>query len=161
MKKIYLDIETTGLSFDHNEITLIGALVDGEVIQLVNGFDLDDENLTNLFSGITEVVTFNGSSFDLPFIKHKFPNIDYGYPKHTDLMHMSWKSGLKGGLKKIEKELGIDREDDLTGIDAINLWHKYNDEKDLNALETLLEYNRTDVINLVHLEKILSKRLEA
>jgi len=160
LSKIYLDIETTGLSAYNDHITLIGAYREGEVIQLVRGLNLDEKNLAELFSGTDQVVTFNGTSFDLPFIKKKFPDTELGTPRHKDLMYLGWKCGYKGGLKKIEKAVGIQRGDDLNGRDAIDLWYKYEDKKDLKALDTLLEYNRKDVVNLVELEKILEWKYE-
>ena len=59
--------------------------------------------------------------------------------------------GYSGGLKSIEKQMGIERESDLvgmTGYDAVKLWQlykKYNDEK---ALDKLIRYNIEDIENL-------------
>lgn len=58
--------------------------------------------------------------------------------------------GLKGGLKIIEQELGISRSDEtcgITGFDAVRLWHEHERGCD-GALDTLLEYNREDIVNL-------------
>ena len=57
-------------------------------------------------------------------------------------------------LKKlVERALGIDR-GDLDGVDgyfAVWLWHEFKRKKNEAALETLLAYNCTDVVNLEHL----------
>ena len=49
----------------------------------------------------------------------------------------------------MERKLGIER--NLVGIDgyeAVKLWWRYVDSFDLDALDTLLQYNKEDVINL-------------
>ena len=58
--------------------------------------------------------------------------------------------GYAGGLKKIEKEIGICRDDDLDGVDgfeAVRLWYKYK-KGDQAALDKLVKYNIADVENL-------------
>ena len=84
------------------------------------------------------VITFNGACFDLPFIKRCFPGISL--PKgHIDLRFVLKKMGLGGGLKKIEKDTGIIRSDEIEGVDgfeAVRLWQQYQwgDEKALSTL---------------------------
>ena len=57
--------------------------------------------------------------------------------------------GLRGGLKKIEKMLGIVRETEgLNGYDAVKLWKKWVEKKDKSALKKLIIYNKEDVVNL-------------
>ncbi|MDD5037953.1 MAG: ribonuclease H-like domain-containing protein, partial [Dehalococcoidales bacterium] len=54
-----------------------------------------------------------------------------------------------GGLKAVERQLGIERRlKDMNGWEAVKLWWKYVDSFDLAALNKLLEYNREDVVNL-------------
>jgi len=49
----------------------------------------------------------------------------------------------------VEQRLGIPRRlQDINGWDAVRLWWRYMDYGDLDALTTLLEYNREDVMNL-------------
>ncbi len=69
---------------------------------------------------------------------------------HIDLRYVLSNLGYKGGLKKCEKRLGIDR-GELDGIDGffgVKLWFDYLENKNYNALETLLAYNIEDVVNL-------------
>jgi uncharacterized protein YprB with RNaseH-like and TPR domain len=77
--------------------------------------------------------------------------------RHCDLMYHCWRRNLYGGLKAVERRLGIDRRvKDIGGYDAIRLWWKYVNDYDRDALTTLLEYNREDVVNLRTLkEKLL------
>ncbi len=58
--------------------------------------------------------------------------------------------GLKGGLKAIERRVGIERTPRtryLQGWDAVYLWERYQ-KGDEEALEVLVEYNMEDVVNL-------------
>jgi len=58
--------------------------------------------------------------------------------------------GYTGGLKKVETKLGLDRGDlrDVDGFFAVLLWDEYRRRGNERALETLLAYNATDVLNL-------------
>ena len=65
---------------------------------------------------------------------------------------------MKGGLKGVEKQLGISRESEgVDGLEAIRLWNRYLYSADLEALETLLRYNLEDVVNLKTLKEILNE----
>ena len=158
----YLDIETTGLSRQFADLTVIGiALVKGQVccIEQLVGQDISAEKLLPLLEGVDEIYTYNGSRFDLPFIKAKLGLDLKSQFKHTDLMYHCWQKDLKGGLKAVENSLGIHRR--LKGVDgriAVWLWWEYVNNHDERALKTLLEYNGEDVLNLQLLRKKLGIR---
>jgi len=158
----YLDIETTGLSPEAGQITVVGIyLVDGarqEFIQLV-GDDVTSDKLLAALQGVTLLHTYNGSRFDLPFI-HACLGVDLGQMfAHCDLMYHCWRCNLYGGLKKVERMLGIPRKiNDVSGLDAVRLWWRYVNDYDEQALQTLLTYNREDVINLMVLKERLAAR---
>jgi uncharacterized protein YprB with RNaseH-like and TPR domain len=142
---VYLDIETTGLS-PWDEVTTI-ATWDGNRIQTyVQGQNLEDFSSDIKTYGL--IVTFNGKTFDLPFLRNRL-----GCPldqAHIDLRYVLASLGYKGGLKKCEKALGLDR-GDLKGVDgslAVLLWNEYGQTGNPRALETLLAYNIEDVVNL-------------
>lgn len=67
----YLDIETTGLSCQYADITVIGIyLVNGgesRLVQLV-GREVTRDNLLDSVEGVNKIYTYNGNRFDLPFI---------------------------------------------------------------------------------------------
>ncbi|GAG47334.1 unnamed protein product, partial [marine sediment metagenome] len=76
--------------------------------------------------------------------------------RHCDLMYDCWRNNLYGGFKAVERQLGIQRRlKGITGYDAVRLWWRYVNDYDEDALATLLEYNKEDVINL----KTLKERL--
>jgi uncharacterized protein YprB with RNaseH-like and TPR domain len=93
------------------------------------------------------VVTYNGSRFDLPFIRRQF-GIAMDMP-HLDVMRPLRAQGYKGGLKFCERLLGIKRQvpEDVDGFEAVRLWYEYR-RGDRVALAKLLAYNSQDVISL-------------
>jgi len=150
--RAYLDIETTGLSRRNSDLTVVGiGLEDGSgirVVQLLEN-DIEQRNLFKVLKGVDEIYSYNGRHFDLPFIRAKL-GIDLNdYFRHTDLMYDCWRQKLKGGLKVVERLLGIERQ--LSGVDgymAVRLWWDYVNNLDEESLQKLLFYNREDVVNL-------------
>jgi uncharacterized protein YprB with RNaseH-like and TPR domain len=145
-KVLFLDIETEGLSKERNDITVIGIYHQGAYRPFIKGLNL--HRAFEFLSGIPIWVTFNGENFDIPFIKAKFPELSTPH-LHIDLFQLTGAIGLKGGLKKIEKALGIIRKTEgLNGYDAVKLWRRWEEFGDKSALRTLILYNREDVVNL-------------
>ncbi len=144
---VYLDIETSGGYEGFDEITVIG-LYDGVHTQtFVNGVNLDDFEIAVAQYDVT--VTFNGACFDLPCIRQAFPGITLP-PAHIDLRFVLRRLGLSGGLKAIERRMGLAREDgieDMDGLDAVRLWAAYCNG-DRSALDRLIRYNTADIVNL-------------
>lgn len=159
MTSLYLDIETTGLSRERNKVTVVGAYDGKKVYQLVRGKNLEKENLEQILDLGEKIVTYNGKRFDVPFLKENYDIKVNG--NHKDLMYLGWKCGLKGGLKEIEKEIGIDRDSGVCGgSEAVKLWKKYENDGHEEALQKLLMYNREDVVNLVEVEKAIKDRMK-
>ncbi|MGM5482854.1 MAG: ribonuclease H-like domain-containing protein [Nanobdellota archaeon] len=143
----FLDIETTGLDKVNNKITTIGVY-DGQVSKVfIRGHDLDQfEDYINKYSTL---VTFNGRCFDIPFIKNTFSGIVLNH-FHIDLRFFLKELGFKGGLKAIERKLGLSRDSEISevdGFEAVRLWKRYQ-KGDLDALNRLISYNIADVENL-------------
>ncbi len=155
----YVDIETTGLSPGGSDITVIGFYIcsgmETRSVQLV-GADITRIDVLNTLEGVDTIYTYNGHRFDLPFINHHLGiNLEDRY-EHCDLMFHCWRRKLYGGLKGVEKQLGIQRElPDVNGQIAIVLWNRYLYSGDLEALDTLLKYNLEDVVNLKTLKEML------
>lgn len=145
----YVDIETTGLAWPQAQITTI-ALYDGENLKVyVNG-----RNLEAFLADIKEyslLITWNGRAFDVPFICRAM-NTQLKMA-HLDLFPVFRAMGIKGGLKKVEKQLGLDRQEleDVNGFTAVQLWREYTRLGEPAALETLLAYNAEDVFSLEYL----------
>jgi uncharacterized protein YprB with RNaseH-like and TPR domain len=155
----YLDIETTGLSPYYSRITVVGIYSTwnqgSQFVQLV-GDDVSSDNLIKNLQGVATLYTYNGSRFDLPFIdSHLGINLAETV-RHCDLMYDCWRVGLKGGLKCVERQLGIPRQlREVNGYQAVRLWWRYVNDYDEAALAILLQYNKEDVLNL----KVLRERL--
>lgn len=145
----YLDIETTGLGGPDDHITTI-AVWDGENLKTYVWGDNLEEFVDDI-EAYRLLVTFNGTTFDLPFLRREFGSrFDQA---HIDLRYMLAGMGLKGGLKRVERSLGMERGGvaDLDGYDAVLLWQEWRDTKERGALETLLAYNAMDAVVLEQL----------
>ena len=154
----FFDIETTGLESTHNSVTTVSVTRNGETTTLVRGEDLTAPALRELFADAPMIVSFNGKQFDVPFIEDCF-DISIDAP-HLDLLYPCRRIDLTGGLKTIERAVGIDRDrPDLSGRDAVRLWHRYARDGDDDALDTLVSYNRDDTENLRNLADVVANRL--
>lgn len=152
-----LDIETNGLPpRSGGKVTVVGIGNGNDCRCLVRGEDLTLENLQEELSRYRLLITFFGSSFDIPFLKRVFPGLRVEIP-HFDICFGARRVGLKGGLKKLETIMGIERGEEVLGMDgyeAVLLWRQWLKGR-RDALDLLLQYNREDTINLLPLaEKV-------
>jgi uncharacterized protein YprB with RNaseH-like and TPR domain/predicted nuclease with RNAse H fold/dephospho-CoA kinase len=141
---IFLDIETTGLSTYYDDITLVGWSLNGEYGVHIRG--QDPANLLEALNASKVIVTFNGSLFDLPFIRRFFPYLPIP-TAHIDLRFLCRRAGLVGPQKEIEKTVGLQRPTELLDINgkiAPLLWFDYC-RGHLSSLKTLIDYNRADI----------------
>jgi uncharacterized protein YprB with RNaseH-like and TPR domain len=114
------------------------------------------DNLLKTIDGVSTIYTYNSSRFDLPFINGSL-GLDLNMiADHHDLMYDCWRCNLFGDFKVVEQQLGIPRQlKGMNGWDAVMLWQRYQNYGDRDALATLLQYNKEDVVNL----KVLRERL--
>lgn len=142
---VYLDIET----FEPKTISILGMFSQNEYFPFVFGKNLEKSAFLQFLDQFSMIVTFNGTSFDLPLIEHFF-GISLKEKLHFDVRHAAKKIRLEGGLKSIEKQLNIRRESTITGGDAIRLFKvnliNSNDEN----FQKILDYNEEDCKNLEH-----------
>jgi uncharacterized protein YprB with RNaseH-like and TPR domain len=157
---VYLDIETTGLSAYGSEVTVVGLYDGYDFAALVSGVDLTEGRLAQALGDADLLVTYFGSAFDVPFLRHHFPGVDFDLP-HIDLCFAGRRVGLTGGLKSVERQLGLSRPDEIAEVDgweAVRLWHAH--ERGVpGALDRLLAYNEVDVRNLAVLAPVVYQRL--
>lgn len=154
----FIDIETNY----RNQITVLGISNGTDCWQFLRHHNMDGREIKRVLSKFKLLVTFNGASFDLPIIKRYFNDVIPDVP-HLDLRHAGRRAGLTGGLKRIEREVGISRGEDVEGVsgaDALKLWSAYRATGETRYRDILLEYNQEDIINLKPLANIIYSRLE-
>lgn len=157
----YLDIETSGLS-RYSAITVVGVYRPGRGFAgLVRARGLSAAAITEALDGAKLLVTFNGAGFDLPFVRGAFPSARLPHA-HLDLLSCARRLGWKGGLKAVERRLGIARDLEtrvIAGRDAVRLWRTFERTGSTNALRLLVGYNRADCENLEPVARACVARL--
>jgi len=156
----FLDIETTGGPPASGEVTVVGLYANGAMTTLVRDSSLTEERLRHELCRYDLLVTFCGSIFDLPYLRVKFPSLVLDQP-HIDLCFAARRIGLRGGLKRVESLLGLERPRDLQGLDgwdAVRLWQAWR-QGSREALDLLLRYNEADTRNLLPLARLVYTRL--
>lgn len=152
-----IDVETTGLSI-YDAVTAIGVEVDGEYRSFVKGVNLDEAE--DALAGIDGVITFNGTLFDLPFLRRALPGLRLP-AAHLDLRFAARRAGLTGPLKDVELAAGLKRSrklKDVDGFEATVLWSEYQHGRD-SSLARLLRYNSADTLVLRPLAALCLHRL--
>lgn len=148
----FLDIETDS----YGKIVVVGISNYYSTNHFVKGANLEINLILKELSKYKLVITFNGSSFDLP--KLKSFGISVNYP-HIDLKPLCVNLGLRGGLKEIEKILGLKRPTHLYG-NPVEAWKAFHASGDREYLELLLDYNREDVENLKGIMEVVYDKLK-
>jgi hypothetical protein len=158
----FLDIETNGIG-PGSYITVIGLFDGYDTRTMIQGINFNKEELKKELSKYKLIVTFNGAAFDIPFIRKRYPGLLPNIP-NFDLKHACAKIGLTGGLKHIEKKLGIERQNKvvsgLNGGDAYRLWRMYRASGNRHYLKLLVEYNEEDCINLKQIADFVVRQLK-
>jgi uncharacterized protein YprB with RNaseH-like and TPR domain len=153
----YVDVETD----QDGRLTVVGAMLGGRFRAFVRGRDLDARAVSDFLAPARALVTFNGLAFDARVMERE--GVALPRVPHAHLLHACRRLGLRGGLKKVERAIGLARADEvagLSGYDAILLWHRHLAGEE-GALERLVAYNRADVENLAPLAAHAYARLAA
>lgn len=165
----FMDIETKGLS--NVPIILIGvAEIKGNKIissqYFLRNYAEEGNIIEAYLSHLDEDsvhVTFNGKTFDVPFIKNRCmynrisANLDL---PHLDLMYFAknlWSDQLPNcQLQTIERELfGIEREGDVPGQYIPGYYDTYLEKNNIGPVVPIIEHNCQDIISLASfLEKM-------
>ncbi|MEG1408647.1 MAG: ribonuclease H-like domain-containing protein [Terrisporobacter sp.] len=165
------DIETTGLNSKYCKIILIGILYNCQNKTIIKQFfaENEDEEKDILLAFINEVscfkshVTYNGCSFDIPFINYRLKkyNINFALNKEDDFDILKFirpfkdKLGLENcSLDTAERYFGIHREDKIDGGESVTLYKTYVETKDNEIMEAIILHNYEDIYNLSKLVNI-------
>ncbi len=119
----------------------------------------------SLLKDIPYMVTFNGASFDIPFLQKRMDNhgIDYkiGNQYNLDIFKLLKSfSTIKEAIgslsqKNVEKFMGIDtRNDTISGGESIKLYKDFVENKTVNNLKQVLLHNYEDILQLQRLMEI-------
>ena len=170
----FLDIETTGLSRKYNMTYLIGVLSpipdsNSWILKqyFANSMDKEKDLLERFIDDINvydNIITYNGDSFDLPFINHRLDH--YGIKSFVDpsksfdlyrliRQNKQYLSLPNLKLKTIEESLGYFREDIYSGFDCIGFYHEYINSKNLELKDNILKHNYDDLVHMLDIIKIL------
>jgi len=155
---VFLDIEVEHVTKD---VTVIGLFDGIDTKIMIRGYNLDMKVLKQELLKYKLIVTYNGSTFDIPFLNKRYPGLIPKIPCF-DLKVGCRRLGLIGGLKEVEKKLNIKRSQiikKLTNGDPYLLYRMWKGSGDNYYLKLLVEYNEEDVINLKKIANYVSKNL--
>jgi uncharacterized protein YprB with RNaseH-like and TPR domain len=172
---LFVDIETTGLS-SSVPLFLVGALrMDGEPrLNLFLARDLPEERaLLAAFGELAEgktLVTFNGKSFDWPYIEGRSHahRLTLAKPRaHFDLLHHArrhWKHSLPDcKLQTLELYLcGRTRVDDVAGREIPRTYHEFarthaENGTGAHLLSPILHHNALDILTMAELLCVMTE----
>jgi uncharacterized protein YprB with RNaseH-like and TPR domain len=160
---LFLDIETLGLFSRPVILFGIGCVENGHLVvhqYLVRDIAEEQAALIATIEHLSierpALVTFNGKSFDLPYILDRLAYYDLRTPAkmpHFDVLHFSrrrWKNQLASlRLTALEREiLGIRRDDDIPGQMVPEFYESYLRSGNVGPLVPIVEHNRQDIISL-------------
>lgn len=170
---LFFDIETTGFSPNSASVYLIGCSYRQNDTVIVEQFFAQDKSeepqlllaFAQLLAKFETIVTFNGTGFDIPFLKAKYEafQIEDPFPNHVSLDIFKQIGTIKFLLKlenykqkTIEQFLGIPREDSFSGGELIPIYEDYLLTRQKDAERFLLLHNYEDVLGMLDLLPILS-----
>ena len=173
---LFFDIETTGLSPKTSHVYLIGLIQYNpdascfEMTQYLAESEDPSEEIQVLESfcrvALTKncLVHFNGSSFDLPFLKHRCKALHLteslsqlsSLDLYRELLSMSafFRQMPDHKQKSFELLIGYPREDQLSGKEMITAFQEYAKTKDSSTLNLLFLHNEDDLKGMLALTSL-------
>lgn len=178
---LFFDIETTGLQADASSLYLLGCLFrsSSQALTLLQWFSDDYLSEPQILKAFSETarkhpipVHYNGSSFDLPYLRKKYQKYHMEFPfgedngidlcRHARILkkHFGFQDCC---LKTMEALAGIQRKDPFDGRELIEHYSRYirgrylyhrmpEKQRELSSyLPALLLHNQEDVENLPRL----------
>ncbi len=156
-----VDIETLGLS--ERPIILLGIAKPTKDHICTSQFllrDIQDEPsaiwaLVSQLEPNLSLITFNGRSFDMPYIKQRLAYYGLDAPldnPHFDVLHFT-RRALRHKLSDcrldtVEKYIGIKRDINIPGALVPHFYETYLRTKNVGPLVPIVEHNRQDLLTL-------------
>ena len=171
--EVYLDIETTGLSYD-SQIWLIGMLFkknDKLLLLFANGPDEEKDILKQYVEQVSnikgDIVTFSGHHFDKKFIEQRLKKYrlwkNSPKPTFVDVLCVirdTIQIPVSNNLKDMAAWMGYNfKHPDLAGYLMPSLYMKYLISQDKELLTKLQEYNEDDIRSLTHVVSFIRDAL--
>jgi uncharacterized protein len=156
-----IDIETMGLS--ERPIILLGIAKPTKNHICTSQFllrDIEDEpgaiwSLLSQLEPNSSLITFNGRSFDIPYIKQRlaYYGLDASLDNpHFDVLHFT-RRALRSKLtdcklETVEKYIGIKRDINIPGALVPHFYETYLKTKNPGPLVAIVEHNKQDLLTL-------------
>lgn len=171
-KILFLDIETTGLNAAYCPLYMIGLnyYEDGNwhILQWMAKTPQEEkdllDNLVAFLPRFTHIFHFNGTRFDIPYLLERAEvlNVPLSFDAYEGLDIYKCVSPLKNLLdlpnckqKSIEVFLGIDRIDQYSGGELIDVYKSYVANPNEDALHLLIQHNYDDMKGMLDITPIL------
>ena len=172
---IALDIETTGLDSNNNSIILVGILDlygDNHFRQFFcENLSMEKDLLEFIIENVENsdvIITYNGASFDIPFINKRFIKfgIDYAIPAHKNLdlykiLRSTYIKSLLPNMKQktMEAFIGIidTRKDKISGYESVLKYLEFLKTDSALLKDEILLHNKDDILQLTQLLSLLKK----
>ena len=165
---LFVDIETRSLNFETALIEIGAGFYKGNIFTVVQLTALDEagefevlEEFKTLLEGKKAFVTFNGRSFDIPFIDSRYayyagPLPELGNMYNFDLLHFSrcaFKNMYESyRLKEIEaRVLKKHREHDIDGSEVDYYYSRWLQTGNANFINPIIFHNKVDIVSLAEL----------
>lgn len=169
---LIFDIETTGLHHQHCEVILIGYFYVKNgcyyIEQIFAETPNEEKELLEKFKIVSSkfnyLLSYNGNSFDIPFLNSRYQkyHLDYLLDKslNIDLLRVArlLSKTLKlenYKLKTVEQFLGIYRKDEISGKESVELYNRYIFSPNAHLKEVILLHNFEDILYLAKVADLL------
>lgn len=146
----FIDIE--------GDINIIGIYDSYETKTMIKHVNFDKRTLKQELDKYKIIVSYNGGAYDLPKLK-KYFNLFHD-KIHIDLKTVCRRIGLTGGLKEIEKKIGIKRASHLYGS-AADCYKTFLASGNKEWLDGLVEYNEQDCVSLKPIMEMCYSKLSS
>ena len=170
-KYCFFDIETTGFNRITDKVVLIGiTYIDNNKLIIKQFFanDLNEEKellikFKDFIKDFKILINYNGDTFDIPFLNSKYNihniNFQINLESSLDILKIirknkNYLSLENNKLKTVERYLGINRDDKISGRESVKLYKEYIKNKDNTIKDIILKHNFDDIYFLPTVLKI-------
>jgi uncharacterized protein YprB with RNaseH-like and TPR domain len=175
---VFLDLETTGLSAANGDMAFVVGMArvvgDQFIVQQVIAHHRREERAALLathevLSRASSLVTFNGASFDLKFLRERFIaerlSLDCLQLPHVDVLKAARRvfGKTRGSLRLPNVEsicLGYRRHGDIPGSEAPGRFARTAETGDPTPILPIIEHNRLDLVSLLPILGVLAGHVE-